>query len=205
MTSKKTFVFDVDDTVADLLPVIASYLKKNIPNFNVLNIQHRETFKYLNITLQDWIDIMNHEKMLHPENLKPKAGVELVTHLERQGHRVEFLTARAFYHDAHGVTEQWLKTHTGIVSPKVHVVGMHESKADYMLKNDLVADMFFDDVPFYCTDVLNKKAAKEAICIHMPWIHQASAEERSLFRLVKSLKDVYGEFGLEDESAFTIR
>lgn len=164
------FAVDMDDTLVDSYPTFCDHIRKLNPAVGEINV--RESHDLIGITLEEWFQYMNDNKLLHD---MPKKGKSLDILRRLKSYEtdtfkvtVDIFTSRGFYNDAEAVTRNWLHANN-FVPDSIHVIPFGVSKAHYMKSTGVVYDFFFDDVASDCFNAVEIGAAKCALMIEMPW------------------------------------
>lgn len=192
--NRKTFVFDLDDTVVNYFAQQHIAIQEHY-GLDSSTFTTRETHNYLGITIGQWLKKIAEFRIL--EEAPPKVGaIELLTRLYSEGHSIYFVTCRGFHPRAVDVTLDWLNKYIPNYKHTVYAIQLHEHKADVIRKYITRVDYFFDDTLHHCKEVKEAFPDTRCVLINMPW-NEAHTEEQSLLRSRLMCIDDLSHFDLE--------
>ena len=163
--SLDTVIFDVDDTLGNFTKSFDMWLAEK---FGV-DVPDRNQFKDYNLLAPFRDHLKEHEtaisvledfeatgRMSDPDHLYPTSVVWLARKLILSGFNVMALTARQWMKDGQKTTSDWLHT-LGIDMP-VHVLGLKDSKADWINQQNAAGKLrgniwVFEDNPHHIEDI----------------------------------------------------
>jgi len=180
------FVFDVDDTIANLREPLHRALTNEtgitigLESWNVYDI-----FRYYGMDRADFLDIIHKHDLL--KKCKPEPGAyECIEHIRESGHKIGLLTARGWNPDALKITHAWLEEH-GIQVDRLHIMSSGV-KGDYIHQFDN-AVMFVDDHHAHVDSV--HKMGVDSWIVERPWNSEHKIQNRvdNLHVLLNVLKN----------------
>ena len=163
---KPIAVFDMDDVLAHLRSHIQDALfartGKNIPWEQWDTYDLGEIYQ---IPLSECLGAFNEAAILE-KCLPEPSSQEAVLTAKQQGMPVHILTARGWHPAGLALTQEWL-LHHGFVFDDLHVIPLHQCKAEYLRMLGLPARFFFDDSPRHI--VATQNLVEFPVIVDRPW------------------------------------
>lgn len=165
--TKKTIIFDLDDTLGGL----GESLCKSLNTFTGKGLSCEEWYKFdiisiYGMRIDDFNNVIINDKLL--ENMKPFAeSKKLLTDLKQQGYTIKVITSRGYHPNARKITEDWLNKYE-IPFDELIITEHSKKKCDYVTEEENVV-LFLDDRVENCEDFIASGKATNVFLYSMPW------------------------------------
>jgi uncharacterized HAD superfamily protein len=171
----KRAIIDIDDTIAELVPLLVevfnemSGAKLTVNDWTSYNV-----YDIYGVPQKEYFEVCNQRQIM--ERCMPiclaKETLD-VLHYDMKW-EILYLTARGWHPLGREITDEWLRRWEFPQPENLHVVGVNESKVNYLIDNEIYADLLADDNPKHVKDFINhskelKLQLSTIFMIDQPW------------------------------------